>query len=836
MTKQYCSIVYKLLYKKCRFSTTIIIIKPGSENSIMLLRQIQLHNIRSYTEATIVFPAGSILLAGDIGSGKSTILLAIEFALFGASRPDLPGEALLRKGTFSGSVELEFMLPGKELVIKRNLKRERDAVKQTPGYIITNGQKKDLTAVELKAEIISLLGYPEESLAKNKNYIFRYTVYTPQEEMKFILQEDPEIRQDILRKAFNIDKYKLIRENIQIYLRQLREKIRILEARLEPVDKVKLLVMETEQEKKSIELSLAGLQPSLQQIQEKIQQQREELQRWEGQERQYQEREQNCRTIVLILQEKQKQQRSVQHQREKVQQELSSYNIPEGWSMVIIEQEKRGMEDQLQTIREEEQTLKNNIKHLQQSLLDSQSEVEQLVRDLDTIPAKAEFQRQLLLSISEKEKLFTRKLELEESLLTMGERIAQQGIVLLKSKEVLKTITQLDYCPTCQQTVSPKHKRKVLEQEEGTIRSTEQILHEGRIKHQDFSLEKQSIEQHLDDIRAAEHALTRIKIELQQLEEKKQRQEYRQKQRASWIHELNLLHQRWKIMQQEELIPQLQKKVAEWQQLLQRAAKKQFLEQQLQDINTQLEHHTGSIAALQETYRQLELELGHTPKVREGLAQKRILLTESVEQEKTIAVEQARRSTQLQTLQKQEQELQQQLWELLELQQQARTKKELHHWLEEQVLNLTYTIEKQVMVHIHRLFNQLFQEWFGMLIEDESMLSKIDDTFTPVIEQNGYEIDFTQLSGGEKTSAALAYRLALNRVINEVIQQIHTKEVLILDEPTDGFSSEQLEKVREVLEKLHLGQTIIVSHESKIESFVDTVIRVRKEGQRSVVY
>ena len=51
---------------------------------------------------------------------------------------------------------------------------------------------------------------------------------------------------------------------------------------------------------------------------------------------------------------------------------------------------------------------------------------------------------------------------------------------------------------------------------------------------------------------------------------------------------------------------------------------------------------------------------------------------------------------------------------------------------------------------------------------------------------------------------------------------------LILDEPTDGFSDEQLDRMRLVLDQLNANQVIIVSHESKIESFVDNVIRLRK--------
>src|SRR3989344_7659063 len=111
----------------------------------MLLHQITLHNIRSYQDQTIQLQEGITLLAGDIGVGKSTILLAIEFALFGSSRTELPAELLLRKGATQGYVELTFSLQGEEITIKRPLKKENETIKQLAGYIIRRDVKKELT-------------------------------------------------------------------------------------------------------------------------------------------------------------------------------------------------------------------------------------------------------------------------------------------------------------------------------------------------------------------------------------------------------------------------------------------------------------------------------------------------------------------------------------------------------------------------------------------------------------------------------------------------------------------------------------------------------------------
>ena len=49
----------------------------------MIIKRVKLNNIRSYIKEELNFDKGITLLSGNIGSGKSTILLAIDFALFG---------------------------------------------------------------------------------------------------------------------------------------------------------------------------------------------------------------------------------------------------------------------------------------------------------------------------------------------------------------------------------------------------------------------------------------------------------------------------------------------------------------------------------------------------------------------------------------------------------------------------------------------------------------------------------------------------------------------------------------------------------------------------------
>jgi exonuclease SbcC len=138
------------------------------------------------------------------------------------------------------------------------------------------------------------------------------------------------------------------------------------------------------------------------------------------------------------------------------------------------------------------------------------------------------------------------------------------------------------------------------------------------------------------------------------------------------------------------------------------------------------------------------------------------------------------------------------------------------------------------MATINEEFNEKFRNWFGTLVEDSTKDARIDEDFTPLVEQDGYEQDISFLSGGEKTSVALAYRLALNSLVQKVSAGMKSN-LLILDEPTDGFSKEQLFKVRDILNELKCPQIILVSHEKEIESFANHVHRVVKTNGISEV-
>ncbi len=791
----------------------------------MLLETLKLHNIRSYTDETINFRPGNSVLAGDIGSGKSSILLAIEFALFGTSRTNLPGDFLLRKGKTSGYVELHFSLPNKQIVIKRNLKKDKNSVKQQAGHITINGVQKDLMPIEMKSEMISLLGYPLELLTKTKNFIFRYTIYTPQEEMKQILTEIPEVRMDVLRKIFNVDKYKQIRENVQTYLKKMRSSLTILKTRCEPYQQY---LDEKNHTTKNIEHHIKTIDeflPLLHQAREHIGQITQELSILEEKQQEFNKIKNEHTTLKAILEQKE----ITLQKKIKEQQELQT----------TISQLPKIQEDDLEKeladvsrrhvyIQKKDAEINQEIKSAQSIIVETKQQITAIAKNQEHKPELLQLISTLQEKIQTKEDLTNKQHQLAQLALTTEQGITKNATLLSHSHDLVTKISSLDLCPTCLQNVTSEHKDGITQKEHTKVQQAQNLLDGYEKKLQEIKNQQKETSTLLEEVGMAQQKIITYSNQLEKINVQQQELDIFNEKLQIHINLNNELMEKSTELNATKVITNLQLQQKQLQDKVKHVATNKRMNQELASITIAIDTLHQEIQADRIHFSKLKLHLENVKDNTPRITELRKDLTQTHEQEKELSLTETKMKTTLQHLQETLVKTNLLLEKVESYKQTLHRQQELKFWLESHFLKITHSIEKHVMHHIYRLFNELFQEWFSMLIDCEHMYARLDEQFTPIIEQNGYEVSFANLSGGEKTSAALAYRLALNKVINDVIHTINTKDLLILDEPTDGFSHEQLDKVREVIERLSLKQIIIVSHEPKIESFVENVIRIRK--------
>jgi DNA repair protein SbcC/Rad50 len=679
----------------------------------MRFKKLKIKNIRSYTELEIEFPKGSILLAGDIGAGKTSVLLALQFALFGL-QPGQKGASILRQGEDSAWAYLELEIDKKIVILERTIKKsKKGAISQDSNTITVDNIKEELSTSEMKNRVITLLEYPKE-FVKKSNLLYKFTVYTPQEEMKSIIQERPETRLDTLRHVFGVDRYKRIKENLQIFTQKLKESVKIKEVQISELNQLKeKLAIENE---KKVQLSRETNNI-------KIEHQTLITQK--------QEAEQKVNSIKQLIEEKIK---------------LESEHTR---NLATLEGKKNMAE-----------RMKRDIALMQKQ-----------------ISEKIDFSEDRLNAVTE---LLTKhKLNLDQSNTNFLE--ANSRISVLDSKKqdannLKEKVISLENCPTCFQQVSPEHKDKISKRTQFDIEEVNREL-ENKIVEKDQLIK--DLEKEKELIRGYELDKTKL-----------------QQDKIKFEHQKTI---DTKIKSDAFILDRTLNEITEFQKTI-------------QELQTKIE----TFKQHEQTYIQYQSEFNNIDNL---TRQKEIIMAE--------------KNKELEILKIQLESLNQDILKKQNILGQIHHLRSLQDWLQEKFLSIITLTEKNVMAKLRSEFSKIFSEWFSTLVS-ETLSVRLDEDFTPIITNQDYEIDYDFLSGGERTAVALAYRLALNQVLNSLLSKIKTKDLVILDEPTDGFATEQIDKMRDIFEQLHAEQTILVSHEEKIEGFVDHVIRIKKDGTSSV--
>jgi exonuclease SbcC len=204
-------------------------LRDGLARDQFQLERLEIENLWSYKRAVIDFEPGITVIAGANGSGKSSLLESIFFALYGSEARHVIGRSLdeiLRIGADSGSVKLRFIYGGTRYTSEIALRRHGGTVKsERTGCQLTSEDGSVWVGTEnVIAEIERFFGMDREGFAN--------CVYVRQGEIDRLIRADRRTREQMLDGLLGLYKIDLfVTPRSKEALRALHRRVSVLEER-----------------------------------------------------------------------------------------------------------------------------------------------------------------------------------------------------------------------------------------------------------------------------------------------------------------------------------------------------------------------------------------------------------------------------------------------------------------------------------------------------------------------------------------------------------------------------------------------------------------------------
>ncbi len=833
----------------------------------MQLRRLRLRNIRSYESAELEFGVGTTLIAGDVGTGKTSLLYAIEMALFGFAEVD--ATYLVRHGATHAGVSVTLEDDGHSYEIGRQFRRLTRRGKETFEVerlsYSEDGSRAAYSATELRQRVIDLFRFPDNPNPRAHSDLWRWAVYVPQERMREVLAQDPLERLETVRKALGLERYHTAAENSKEVAAEIRQILRIRKGEAEQLlhweteladrkielDRLEVRRIEVHERevRENVRLAEAGAaRDAADQALVAIQGDAREL---EGLEREDRRDDGQIRDLErrLVALELELEQPGLEPDQERILLErarrLESERAELDRKRAELEAERTRVEArarELALARGELAALEPRVDHARltadradREVLDARASAE---RSREEGPPKAppEPTPRTLVALD----------EALEAARRAEKAAAEEHLRAQTELSELESLLRAGICPRCHQAVSPPafepHRVEATERSaraasalDRAQRDLAALEQERRSRERYERLAERFLEAEKrrelarDHLRQAEERAGSANATLREAVAACERQrtrvtglEARASADADW-------HDRWSEIERRrtELDARLTNARRERESFESTVAARRERENERTRAREEVRNLRERMAGRSERISELRERAATLPRQRDELDRlRRVEQAARTEHERT-AMEMVGVQRDLDHVRERLAEAQrgaeargQLLREISDLEWKAA-------WLSGAFRETLITMEQRILAGAQSAFQHDLARFFRTLIDDPLLEARIDATFLPVVLIDGAWTPADALSGGERTSLALAFRLALGKVVRTLGSL--RLDTLILDEPTDGFSPEQVVRMGDLLEDLNLAQVVLVSHEFELSSVADRVFETRKK-------
>lgn len=686
----------------------------------MRIKTVQLENIRSHVKTEVPFARGFNCLVGGLGRGKSTVLYAIDFALFG----DPLGRSydyILREGADVGKVTMHFVHNGKNYRILRGLRRRGKGISQDVEQLKFFEEDKLIASSKGEAVVEQL-----KALTGLDKDLFREVVWVRQEHLKELLNMTPRQRQKKMDQMFGLSDYEVAWSDIAGFQKEYQGEKRGYERDFDVVGMEKL---QTEYNKSVEEFSLT--ENELEGLRKKLVQTEAAF---------------NEATSRLQSLEKLRKQTDKLRRRE-AELQANVANIEDTCAKLADEIEKKktfihDLEERLTSIEAQQ---KSHRKKLQEAGL----KPDQTIKDL----------RKYLMT-------------LEDQMTSIGGEQEAAKKEAQTSKKRISSLTTENKCPLCLQKLAGEYKKNLLER-----------LDKENAERENRLVELQKNFDELEGLRSVVNfVVSNLQLLTTRIEETKERI---QEEHGS----LNKLSTDFEDKQQKE-----------------------------KSLRSQLD-----AARVEITKFDID-ELESTRKLRDTTFEQYSAVKSKLEIKEIRKRDVALR---IDTLRERLDHAQQKIKRMENIEKLLRVMDDIRGAYR----SIQPKLRSEFVTYLERMVQHVLDDLSGP--EGPILTVKIDETYTPIIKsEEGYEREVSNLSGGERTLLAFAYRLGLGQLIMRS-RTGHGLYLLLLDEPTESLGREDgsVDRLAEAISRLKaIEQIIAVTHSEAFAEKAEHVIRVEKEA------
>jgi exonuclease SbcC len=145
------------------------------------------------------------------------------------------------------------------------------------------------------------------------------------------------------------------------------------------------------------------------------------------------------------------------------------------------------------------------------------------------------------------------------------------------------------------------------------------------------------------------------------------------------------------------------------------------------------------------------------------------------------------------------------------------------------------SIQPKLRSEFIKVLRNFVQQVLDSLVGGEAPLLNVvvDETYTPSVKsESGADREVSNLSGGERTLLAFAYRLGLGQLIMQS-RTGHGLSMLLLDEPTENLGTEDgsITRLAEAISRFKaIEQIIAVTHSEDFAEKAGHVVVLEKEA------